>query len=110
MSGALCVMLGGGEAVVVFVEPASSEGTGSGNVINGSAVTATPSSGTASAYSWVKISGGSILASSPSAATTGFVGAGFTGPETRVAAFACDVTVNGVTYRSPNVTVTLERF
>lgn len=110
MSGAVLAVLAAGRAVQIIVTPAFAYGFGSGGAITSDSVTASASAGVPVSFSWIKLSGGSITAGTPSSASTTFSGAGFVSPGTRSAVFACDVTVDGVVYRSPDVPVTLERF
>lgn len=108
MSGALCLMFGQ-ESLEVTVTPPGADGIGGTNRITSNVVTVSVSLGTATAWSWIRLSGDDITALNPSSASTDFQSPLMASGTTVEAVFVCDVTVNGSIYRSPEVPVHLER-
>jgi hypothetical protein len=90
--------------------PASVAGSGTSATGHADAVTAVATGGTAPlAFSWAKLSGGSISADTPGAAQTAFTASGLLDGETRSAVFRCTVTdAHGLT-ATADVTVTIQR-
>lgn len=108
VSGVLAVLAGGG-GIRVSLSATDISGFGSGSSITTPDVTATVIGGTASSYAWTKTSGGAIVANFPSSATTDFTGTVPIAGGEATATFVCNVTVNGVIYPSPVLTVTVNR-
>lgn len=110
MTGAIAAVIGSGRSVRVTVSPESASGAGGGNIVISNSVAVSVSGGAPTAYSWTQSSGDSVFALTPSSASTAFQAGGMASGESRSAIFVCAVTVNGVVYLTPEVSVTLERF
>lgn len=110
MSGALCVLVGGGDEVRITVTPSSASGVGASSTVISGIVTAAASTGVPTAFEWFFVSGSGAAATNVAGASTQFLGSDMAPGETRTAVAACNVTVGGVVYRSPDVPVLLERF
>lgn len=106
-------MVGGVTAPLsVSVSPSYLYGIGdSSTVTTLGAATATATGGTGSfAYTWVKVSGGIVNATSPSAAVTQFQGTSMLPTQFRTAVYRCEVSDGLSVVQSINtVTVEIER-
>ncbi len=92
------------------VSPSSVSKTEDAATITTASVTVTPSGGAGgNTFSWAKISGGSISAVSPSAATTTFQATTMAAAESRSATFRCTVTDSASATATVDVSVTVTR-
>lgn len=73
--------------------PTSLSATGTGTSVTTASATVTPAGGVAPySYSWAKVSGGTITATSPTSASSTFSATGLASGESRTAVFRCTVT------------------
>ena len=104
-------MIGSATPLAAAVSPSSLYKLGStATITTDSPGICSPSGGSGSyTYSWVKVSGDTISAVSPSSASTLFTASGMGPNSTRTAIFRCDVNDGLTTVQSNTITVTLER-
>lgn len=100
-----------GAALSASASPTTLSGSGTTSIITSTgSSTCTPSGGSGSyTYAWTQVSGASMAAVSPTAATTQFRSNAMSPGEARVAVFRCDVNDGITTVGSNTVTVSLDR-
>jgi hypothetical protein len=96
--------------MTLSVSPSTVAGSGTLSAVLTVPATATPVGGSAPfTYSWVKQSGGNIIALSQTSASTRFQGADMAVLETRTAVFRCTCTDSLGTVRTADVSVSVHR-